>query len=206
MFAGLTRLYRPSEREVILSRMLEKAIRRSRAIDTEALCIISGAKCWSIRADVHVLDADGGLIDAACIGIMAALRHFRRPDVEVNGEDVTIFTLAERTPVPLSIMHTPVCLTFSFFHGGETVVLDADHREEQASEAEMVLTANDFELCQIAKLGGVAVDPTVMLKLTLLAVQKAKDVNAFISQKLAEDAMKRDVNGLIGELRADNER
>ncbi|ETN39573.1 uncharacterized protein HMPREF1541_05799 [Cyphellophora europaea CBS 101466] len=197
---------RPSEQEVILGRILEKAIRQSRAIDTEALCIISGAKCWSIRADVHVLDADGGLIDASCIGIMAALRHFRRPEVAVNGEDVTIYTIAERTPVPLSIMHNPVCLTFSFYHSGDSVVLDADGREEQCSEAEMILTANDFELCQIAKLGGVSVEPTEMLKLSMLALTKAKEINAMISQKLAEDTTKRDVAGLIGELSAENER
>ena len=186
--------------------MLEKAIRRSRAIDTEALCIVAGAKCWSIRADVHILDADGGLIDGSCIAIMAALRHFRRPDVAVNGEDVTIYTIAERTPVPLSIMHTPVCFTFSFYHDGEVVILDADHKEEQVSEAELVMTANDFELCQIAKLGGVPVDPTVMLRLNGLALAKAKESNALVTKVLAEDATRRDVAGLIGELRAENER
>ena len=100
-----------------------------------------------------MLNADGGLIDASCIAILAALRHFRRPDVSVEGEDVTVYTMAERVPVPLSIMHNPVCLTFSFFHGGEVVLLDADRREEQVSEAEMILTANDFELCQVAKAG-----------------------------------------------------
>ncbi|RMZ92371.1 hypothetical protein DV736_g361, partial [Chaetothyriales sp. CBS 134916] len=197
---------RQTEQEVILSRILEKAIRRSRAIDTEALCIVSGAKCWTIRADVHVLDADGGLVDAACIAVLAGLRHFRRPDVWVNGEDVTIYTMAERVPVPLSIMHYPVCSTFSFFDNGRIVLLDANHSEEQVSEAEMVLTANDFELCQIAKLGGTAVDPLVLLKCTNVALARAKEVNALVSQKLAEDATKRDVGGLIAELTAENER
>ncbi|RMZ74798.1 hypothetical protein DV737_g5721, partial [Chaetothyriales sp. CBS 132003] len=197
---------RQTEQEVILSRILEKAIRRSRAIDTESLCIVTGAKCWTIRADVHVLDADGGLVDASCIAVLAALRHFRRPDVWVNGEDVTIYTMAERVPVALSMMHYPVCSTFSFFDNGRIVVLDANHSEEQVSEAEMVLTANDFELCQVAKLGGTAVDPLVLLKCTSVALARAKEVNALISQKLAEDATKRDVGGLIAELRAENER
>ena len=197
---------RQTEQEVILSRILEKAVRRSRAIDTESLCIIAGAKCWSVRADVHVLNADGGLIDASCIAILAALRHFRRPDVSVEGEDVTVYTMAERVPVPLSIMHDPVCLTFSFFHGGEVVLLDADRREEQVSEAEMILTANDFELCQVAKLGGVSIDPLTLLKCTNIALVKAKEVNALITEKLAEDATKRDVGGLITELSAENER
>ena len=159
-----------------------------------------------MRADVHVLDADGGLIDASCIAILAALRHFRRPDVSVNGEDVTIYTMAERVPVPLSIMHTPICMTFSFYHGGEVVILDADHKEEQVSEASMVLTANDFELCQIAKLGGVSIDPLTLLRCTDIAAIKAKEVNGFIAQRLSEDAIKRDVGGLLAEMSAENER
>ncbi|SLM36389.1 Ribosomal protein S5 domain 2-type fold [Lasallia pustulata] len=197
---------RQTEQEVILSRILEKAVRRSRAIDTESLCIISGAKCWTIRADVHVLDADGGLIDATCIALLAALRHFRRPDVSVNGEDVTVYTMAERVPVPLSIMHNPICSTFSFFDNGRIVLLDANRSEEQVSEAEMVLTANDFELCQVAKLGGRAVDPLTLLKCTNIALAKAKEVNGQITQKLAEDATKRNVGGFIAELSAENER
>ncbi|KAK4936813.1 3'-5'-exoribonuclease [Elasticomyces elasticus] len=197
---------RPTEQEVILSRILEKAIRRSRAIDTESLCIIAGAKCWSIRADVHFLDADGGLIDASCIAIVAALRHFRRPDVSVDGENVTIYTMAERVPVPLSIMHHPVCITFSFYHSGDIILLDATRSEEQVREAEVILTVNDFELCQVAKLGGGAVDAVVLLKCINTALAKGREINGIVAKKLAEDSTKRDVGGLIAELRAENER
>lgn len=197
---------RQTEQELIFSRILEKAIRRSNAIDTESLCIIAGAKCWSVRADVHVLDADGGLIDASSIAILAALKHFRRPDVSVEGEEVTIYTMAERVPVPLSIMHNPICLTFSFYHGGDVILMDANHHEEQVKEAEMILTANEFELCQIAKLGGMPIDPLALLKCTNIALAKSGEINRVISQKLAEDATKRDVGGLISELRAENDR
>jgi exosome complex component RRP45 len=197
---------RQTEQEVILSRILEKAVRQSRALDTESLCIIAGAKCWTIRADVHVLDADGGLIDASCIALVAALRHFRRPDVSVNGEDVTIYTMAERVPVPLSLLHHPVCSTFSFFDNGRIVTLDAAHSEEQVSEADMVLTTNDFELCQVAKLGGASVDPLTLLKCSNVALVKAKEINGYITKQLAEDATRRDVGGLIAELSAENER
>jgi exosome complex component RRP45 len=170
------------------------------------LCIISGAKVWSIRADVHVLDADGGLIDASCIAIVAALRHFRRPDVSVDGENVTIYTMAERVPVPLSIMHNPVCITFSFYHGGYTILLDATRSEEQVREAEVILTVNDFELCQVAKLGGAPIDALVLLKCINTALVKGKEINGFVAKRLAEDSTKRDVGGLIAELKADNER
>jgi len=199
--------YRQTEQEVILSRILEKAFRRSQAIDTESLCIVAGAKCWAVRADVHVLDFDGGLTDASCIAIIAALQHFRRPDVTVDGEVVTIYSLAEREPVPLSIMHHPICVTFSFYGNGEIVLIDASQREEQAREGEMIITMNRHgEICQIAKLGGIPMDALRLLNCTTLALEKVKDITDLISKTLQADATSRDVGGLIAELSAENER
>jgi exosome complex RNA-binding protein Rrp42 (RNase PH superfamily) len=48
------------------------------------------AQVWSIRLDVHFLDDEGNLLDCASIAAITALRHFRRPDVSVLGEEVTI--------------------------------------------------------------------------------------------------------------------
>ena len=198
---------RQTEQEVILSRILEKAIRRSNAVDTESLCIIAGAKCWSLRADVHVLDCDGGLVDASCASIMAALQHFRKPDVSVDGENVTMYSPAEREPVPLSLMHQPICVTFSFYQGGEISLLDATWREEQAREGEMIITMNRHgELCQVAKLGGIPVDALALLACMNVALARVKEITELISTKLREDSTKRNVGGLIAELRAQNDR
>lgn len=155
---------------------------------------------------MHVLGFDGGLIDASCIAIMAALQHFRRPDVSVDGERVTIHTMEERVPVALSILHQPICVTFSLYHDGAVVLLDASNQEEQVRESEMIITANDFEICQIAKLGGKAVDAAVTTKCFAAALMKAREINALIKKSLAEDATKRDVGGFLAELRAENDR
>jgi exosome complex component RRP45 len=42
---------------------------------------------------LHFLDDDGNLMDAASIAALAALRHFKYPDVTVIGEEVTIVNL-----------------------------------------------------------------------------------------------------------------
>lgn len=42
---------------------------------------------WFVRVDIHVLDADGNLADAAVLSALAALLSFRRPDVTVGGAD-----------------------------------------------------------------------------------------------------------------------
>ena len=192
---------------MILSRILEKAIRRSSALDTESLCIIAGQKCFSLRADIHVLDHDGGLVDAACIALVAALQHFRRPDVTVEGENVTVYGLREREPVPLAMLHHPFCITFSYYHSGEVLLLDATLAEEQVRESQAIITMNRHgEVCQIAKYGGSPVDAVSLLNCTSMALVQVQALWKLIQDKLAEDARKRDAGGLMAELSAENAR
>lgn len=40
--------------------------------------------------DLHLLNHDGNIIDAASIAAIVALCHFRRPDVSVQGDEVTL--------------------------------------------------------------------------------------------------------------------
>jgi len=198
---------RPTETEVLLSRLLEKTLRRSSALDTESLCLIAGQKCWSIRADVHIVEHDGNLIDASCIAVIAALQHFRKPDTSTEGEAVTVYTLAEREPVPLSLLHFPLCVTFSFYAGGETILLDATQLEEQLREGSITISMNRHgEVCQIAKLGGVSVDAVALLNCTNVALAKVKELSTFIREKLEADAKSRDKGGLMAELSAENAR
>ena len=153
------------------------------------------------------MDFDGGLVDASCIAVLAALRHFRRPEVRVDGDEVTVDAPADRTPIPLSLLHCPICVTLSFFHGGETVIVDATWREQQVSEGEMVVTANgQGEICQIAKLGGVLTDALLLLRCLELAVEKSQKIGDAISEALEQDEKRRNPKSLLAELQAENKR
>ncbi|ODQ49554.1 hypothetical protein PICMEDRAFT_14989 [Pichia membranifaciens NRRL Y-2026] len=105
--------------EVLLSRLIEKAVRRSNSLDLESLCIIAGQKCWAVRADIRFLNYDGNLVDAASVAVIAALLHFRKPDVEVvgsgEGSELVMYDEKQREMVPLSVLHIPICITFQFF-------------------------------------------------------------------------------------------
>ncbi|KAF2162899.1 hypothetical protein M409DRAFT_68862 [Zasmidium cellare ATCC 36951] len=198
---------RQDQTEILLSRLLEKTIRRSGALDTESLCIIAGQKCFHIRADVHVLDYDGNIADSSCTALVAALMHFRRPDVEVHGEDVTVFGLREREPIKLQMQHQPFCITTSYFDGGEIMLHDASLLEEQCREGQVIISINRFgEVCQISKYGGPPIDGLSVLTCTNMALEKAKMLDNVVKMKLEEDENKRDKGGLMAELRADNER
>ncbi|KAI1487463.1 ribosomal protein S5 domain 2-type protein [Biscogniauxia mediterranea] len=199
---------RPTETEILLSRLLEKTVRRSNALDTESLCLIAGQKCWSIRVDLHVLSHDGNLIDGSCLAVVAALRHFRKPDTSIEGEILTVYTPAEREPVPLSWLHSPLCITFSFFgEEGEIILMDANMLEEQLRVTSCTISLNKHgEICQIAKLGGTPVEAISLIQCTNAALTKVKELSTWLDQKLAEDSKRRDKGGLMAELSAENER
>jgi exosome complex RNA-binding protein Rrp42 (RNase PH superfamily) len=68
-----------------LTRLLERAIKDSGAIDTESLCIAGGEKVWQISCAVSVVDDSGGnLADVCILAVVAALRCFRKPDITVR--------------------------------------------------------------------------------------------------------------------------
>lgn len=81
-----------SSESLAVNRLLEKLFKSSRTIDTESLCILPGEQVWSLRLDVHVLDACGNVTDAASLAALAALLDFRRPDSTViDGKAVIVF-------------------------------------------------------------------------------------------------------------------
>ncbi|KAJ1645161.1 3'-5'-exoribonuclease [Coemansia erecta] len=169
---------RASAQEVAVSRMIERIIRQSRAIDTEALCIMAGIKVWTMRIDLHFLDHSGNLVDAAAVATIAALRHFRRPDVTVDGETAIIHDPRDRNPVPLSIHHTPVCVSFAFLGAaGDLVVLDPSLLEEQTQAAAFTITLNAHrEICALNKAGGVPLDASQIGRCMQVAVAKSDEL------------------------------
>ncbi|KAL8872982.1 MAG: hypothetical protein Q9174_001485 [Haloplaca sp. 1 TL-2023] len=198
---------RQTDTETLLSRLLEVALRRSSALSTESLCLVAGHTVWSLTATVHILSHDGSLIDASCMAVLAALRHYRIQDTTVKGGEVTVHSLDEREPIPLAMLHHPLCVTMALFEGGEKVVVDATLREQQCSEGEVTVTANkQGEVVQIAKLGGVAADALTVLQCVDVAVREVKDLDRIVDAALERDAKKRDIGGLMAELRAENER
>ncbi|KAF0341586.1 ribosomal protein S5 domain 2-type protein [Gigaspora margarita] len=187
-FAGLEP-GRPSEEEVLVSRILEKAIKINRAVDVEGLCIVANELAWSIHVDVHFLDNDGNIIDAACIAAISALSHFRRPDVTVIGEDVTIHPVDQRNPVPLSIHHTPICVTFAFFENGDLWVVDPSLKEEQIRRGDMIIAINNHkEICVLSKAGGLPLEMHTIIQCSKLAASKVDWVREKIQDAIANAA------------------
>lgn len=196
---------RQSDEETLISRVIEKAIRRSNALDVESLCIAAGKACWMVRADVHFINYDGGLIDATCIGAIAALMHYRRPDTSIDGDKVIVHPIEERAPIPLSILHVPLCITFSFFDDS-IMLVDATAQEEALRTSEMVITLNkNREVCQMLKPGGRSIDAVEVINCANIAYQTVADLTDMIHRRLKEDDKIRN-RGNIVNLSAENKR
>lgn len=63
----------PREDAIELARVVDRGVRESQVIDVEKLVITPGEKVWIVFIDIHILDYDGNLFDAASLGALAAL-------------------------------------------------------------------------------------------------------------------------------------
>jgi len=171
-----------------LTRVIERCVRDSQAIDTESLCIIAGEKVWSIRCDIHILNHGGNLIDSTVLATMAALQHFRRPEVTIHPDTNTVqcHSADEKEPHPLSLHHVPLTLTFALLDQGKHTIVDPTDREEAIMGGRISFGLNAHkELCSLHKMGGTPVQPEVLLNCSHLACTKVSEL-----QKLLKNAVR----------------
>jgi exosome complex component RRP45 len=180
---------RPSETAVELERLIQRGLIQTKAVETESLCIVGGSKVWSVRCDLIVLDHGGNLGDACMIAAVAALSHFRRPDVTVTGKNITVHPKSAREPVPLSLHHVPLSVTFAFMDNGVNFVVDPSLKEELVFNGKMTLTLTvQGDLCTINKSGSPAMSPELLLQCTQIAAVKVSELHTVLQGALAEAA------------------
>ncbi|CAG8551809.1 9016_t:CDS:2 [Acaulospora colombiana] len=149
------------EEEILVSRILEKALKINHAIDLEGLCIIREKKVWTIRVDIHFLDNDGNIIDAACIAAISALSHFRRPDVTVAGDD--------------NLWVVDPCLQEEQIRQGDMTITINDHQE----------------ICVLSKAGGVPLAMDQIVQCSKIATRKVESITEKIRAALDADRIRR---------------
>lgn len=132
----------PREDAIELARVVDRGVRESEAIDLSKLCIESGQKVWMIFIDVHVLDHDGNLMDAASLGAIAALMNATIPNSK--------FGLGEDAKLPLKDI--PVGITAVKI--GNAIMLDPSLDEENVASCKLtVITNNEGDLAGMQKSG-----------------------------------------------------
>lgn len=131
-------------------------------------------------------------MDCCSIALMAALRHFRLPEVTVKGGKVTVYDLGEKAPVPLNLTTQPLSCTFRVYDKGRMMLLDPTLKEEQASEGLAVVAMDSGGvLCLFSKIGGVPVPALKLIDCQQVARARVKEHTDSITKRLAEDEAKR---------------
>lgn len=120
----------PDQEAIELARVVDRGIRESKLIDVEKLCIEPNEKVWIVFIDIHILDYDGNLFDAASLAALAALMTTTVPAERHE--------LGENYPLPLR--DPPVSVTSVKFNG--TCVADPFLDEEEIAEARLTVAVD----------------------------------------------------------------
>ncbi len=130
----------PDETAIEVARVIDRGIREGHAVELEKLCLEPGKRVWIMFVDVHVIDYDGNLFDAANIGANAAFKTAVVPNKAAGlGEDA-----------PLPVKHVPISITAVKIDG--KLLVDPTHDEERVADARLtVATIETGGLCAMQK-------------------------------------------------------
>ena len=137
----------PKEDAIELSRVVDRGIRESDAIDFKSLCIREKELVWITFLDLYVMNDDGNLFDAAAIAALAALKNTKFPKLE-NDKVVS----GERTNKRLELTRMPMLNTVTKI--SDILLADASLKETKAADARFsVCTTEDGYLSAFQKGG-----------------------------------------------------
>jgi len=120
----------PREDAIELARVVDRGVRESEVIELDKLCIEPGEKVWIVFIDLHILDYDGNLFDAASLASLAALSTAKVPAER--------FELGEDYPLPLK--EPPISCTSVKFNN--VVVVDPVLDEEEIADARLTVATD----------------------------------------------------------------
>ncbi|QEF95119.1 exosome complex protein Rrp42 [Methanothermobacter sp. KEPCO-1] len=171
----------PDERSVELSRVVDRCIRESQMIDLEKLCIIEGSKVWMLFLDLHIIDYDGNLFDAAVLATVAALLDTRIPKAEVEDGEV----LVDRENMqPLPINRKALMCTFAKI--GDEIILDPCLEEEDILTARLSIgVTEDGSICAMQKGGEGALTRDDVLRAVSIAREKVPQLIEYLDKSMA---------------------
>ncbi|XP_034671133.1 exosome complex component rrp45 isoform X1 [Drosophila subobscura] len=180
------------KRSLTLNSLLERTFRTSRCVDLESLCVASELHVWCIRVDVNVLNHDGNLYDASTIAVLAALMHFRRPDVTFTDGELRTYTEKERDMIPLLFLHYPVSVTYCIYTSNFQPFVDPTLLEENCADSTIILSFNSYqELCTLNAGGTVPTDVRTIMQCARSAANRCKAMVTFVRKALDLDEQQR---------------
>lgn len=140
---------RPSDDEVELARVVDRAIRESKSIDFKQLCIKEGEAVWTGFMDFYALNSDGNLFDAGCIACLVGFLNSRIPKLDEENRIIKGEYSGE-----IKMSQIPILTTFVKLGG--KILIDPNYLEQAAAESRYSLaTTEDGKIVAMQKgIGG----------------------------------------------------
>ncbi len=120
----------PRPEAIELARVVDRGIRESKTVDFDKLCIKPKEQVWVVFVDLHVLDYDGNLFDAANFAALSALTDATVPASKIGEEDR-----------PLEVLHYPVSVTSVKIR--DVLLVDPNLEEDKIAEARLTVTLDE---------------------------------------------------------------
>ena len=124
-----------------LPRLVDRVVRHSDLIDVKTLCIKEGEKVWTVFIDIYPINDDGGLIDAASLGAVAALKGAMVPELDENNK----IDYDKKSKKKITLNNDAVPVSISFFKLGDSIILDPTREEEEACDARITYGVSNWE-------------------------------------------------------------
>jgi exosome complex component RRP42 len=170
----------PSVDSIELSRVIDRGIRESKAIDEESLCITPGERVWMANIDVCPINTDGHLFDIGGLASLVALKAARMPAL-VNGKP----NYKEHTEQGVGLRSLPIPVTVCKI--GEIVLIDPTQEEWALVDARLtVTTLEDGRLCSLQKGGDKSLTVDDIAQMIELGAAKGEELRKIALEALGE--------------------
>jgi len=164
----------PTDVSVELARVVDRAIRECHAIDTEKLVIVPKELVWAVHIDIHTINDDGNLQDAASLAAIAALQDCKIPKYDAEKKQIVKeLTAVVSSGKSLPLQDTPVEVTVHKI--GAKLFLDPTVEEEEASDAHVTIASTeDGSLCAMQKGGKGSFTTEELMRAAEMSIEKGK--------------------------------
>lgn len=165
----------PGIEAIELSRVIDRGIRESQAIDLKKLCITPKEHVWSVMIDVCTINDEGNLFDASALASIAALHNAVFPKLS---EDNTV-CYDEKTSKKLPLLQKTIEVTIHKI--GQHFIVDPLSEEEKSSDARLTVALNDKDIiCAMQKGGETPLTSGEIIKMISLAKEKVKELRKIL--------------------------
>jgi exosome complex component RRP42 len=163
----------PGEDAVELSRVVDRGIRESHAIDVEKLVIIPGEKVWTNFIDIHMINHQGNLLDAASLAAVAAILDAKVP--KLDGENILRGEYEREFP----ILHIPINITVGKV--ANNFIVDPNLQEEKILDSKLsIAVREDDTICALQKQGYKGLKFEDITEMVSIARNKAKELRKLV--------------------------